>query len=165
MKQDPRHAGNVVLLRGACLWLLAALALAWCLVGLDFGVPFVKAVFPGKFTRVLQGHIDFLLMTALILGFYAAKIPLPVTVRWAMVIGAFTNSSLFVLQGAFPVLDGPTPAPGLLGPAFLAYLLASLTLTSYGFGKAAVTLLRSTLDQTPAADTSRAFVTPTSDNP
>ncbi len=62
MKQDPRHAGNVVLLRGACLWLLAALVLAWCLVGLDFGVPFVKAIFPGKFLRVLQAHLDFLIM-------------------------------------------------------------------------------------------------------
>jgi hypothetical protein len=149
VKQDPRHAGNVVLLRGACLWLLAALVLAWCLVGLDFGVPFVKAIFPGKFMRVLQAHLDFLIMTALILGVYAAKIPLPRTVRWAMVIGAFTNSSLFALQGAFPVLDSPTPAPGLLGPAFLIYLLSSLLLTSYGFGKAAVTVLRSTFDAKP----------------
>ncbi len=150
MEQDSRYAGNVLLLRGACLWLLAALVLAWCLVGLDFGVPFFKEVFPGKFTRVLQAHIDFLLMTALILGFYATRIPLPRSVRWAMVIGAFTNSSLFVLQGAFPVLDSPTPAPGLLGPAFLTYLLTSLTITSYGFGKAAVTVLRATFDVKPA---------------
>jgi hypothetical protein len=109
MNKDFGPAGNVILLRGACLWLLAALVLAWCLVGLDFGVPFVKAIFPGKFTRVLQAHIDFLLMTALILGFYAAKTALPWHVRWAMVIGAFTNSSLFLLQGMFPILDSPTP--------------------------------------------------------
>jgi hypothetical protein len=84
-----------------------------------------------------------------VLGVYATKTPLPRSVRWAMVIGAFTNSSLFVLQGAFPVLDSPTPAPGLLGPAFLIYLLTSLLITSYGFGKAAVTVLRSTLDVKP----------------
>jgi hypothetical protein len=144
VKQDPRHAGNVVLLRGACLWLLAALVLAWCLVGLSFGVPLVKIIFPGKFTRVLQAHIDFLLMTALILGVYAAKVPLPRSVRWAMVIGAFTNSSLFLLQATFPALDGKPPPTGFFPSLFLAYLAASLLTTSYGFGKAAVIVLRST---------------------
>jgi hypothetical protein len=34
-------------------------------------------------------------MTALILGVYATKVPLPWHVRWAMVVGAFTNSSFF----------------------------------------------------------------------
>jgi hypothetical protein len=144
MSQDPRHAGNVVLLRGACLWLLVALVLAWCLVGLSFGLPFIKEVFPGKFSRVLQGHLDFLLMTALILGFYAAKTPLPWHVRWAMVIGAFTNSSLFLLQAMFPALDSPTPPEGLFPMIFLAYLMTSLVVTSYGFGKAAVIVFRST---------------------
>jgi hypothetical protein len=100
--------------------------------------------FPGKFTRVLQAHLDFLLMTALILGFYATKTPLPWHVRWAMVVGAFTNSSLFLLQGMFPVLDSPEPPGGLLPTVFLLYLITSLTITSYGFGKAAVLVLRST---------------------
>lgn len=144
MKQDSKHAGNVVLLRAACLWLLVALVLAWCLVGLNFGLPFMKEVFPGKFTRVLQGHIDFLLMTALILGFYAAKAPLPWHVRWAMAIGAFTNSSLFLLQAMFPALDSPTPPEGWLYAVFLVYVMTSLFVTSYGFGKAAVIVLRST---------------------
>ena len=134
MKQDPRHAGNVVLLRGACLWLLAALVLAWCLVGLDFGVPFVKAIFPGKFMRVLQAHLDFLIMTALILGVYAAKIPLPRTVRWAMVIGAFTNSSLFRCRALFP-FSTARRRRRTSRPAFSLLSAASLLLTSYGFGK------------------------------
>ncbi|WP_036264244.1 hypothetical protein [Methylocapsa aurea] len=146
MNKDSDTAGNIVLLRGACLWLLAALVLAWCLVGLDFGIPFVKSIFPGKFTRVLQGHIDFLLMTALILGVYATRVPLPWHVRWAMVVGAFTNSSLFVLQAMFPVLDSPTPPDGIFPKLFLVCLLTSLVVTSYGFGKAAVIVLRSTFD-------------------
>ena len=144
MNKDFGPAGNIILLRGACLWLLAALVLAWCLVGLDFGVPFVKHLFPGKFTRVLQAHLDFLLMTALILGIYATKTPLPWHVRWAMVVGAFTNSSLFLLQGMFPLLDSPEPPGGFFPTVFLLYLITSLTLTSYGFGKAAVLVLRST---------------------
>lgn len=143
--QDARHAGNIVLIRGAALWLLMALLLAWCMVGLNFGVVPVKAVFAGKFTRLLQAHIDFLLMTALILGFYAAKVPLPWHVHWAMVVGAFTNSSLFLLMAIFPALDSPTAPPPEL---FTLYLFASLITTSYGFGKGAVIVLRSTFKNT-----------------
>ena len=146
MHQNLKHAGNIVLLRGACLWLLAALALAWCLVGLSFEIPLVKALLPGKFARVRQAHIDLLLMTALILGIYAAKTPLPWHVRWAMVVGAFTNSSLFLLPAMFPVLDGPPAEQGFAGQLYFPYLIASLVITSYGFGKAAVTVLRSTLE-------------------
>jgi len=146
--QNDRHAGNVVLIRGACLWMLMALLLAWCMVGLNFGVPPLKDIFVGKFTRVLQAHIDFLLMSALIFGYYAAKVPFPWHVRWAMVIGAFTNSSLFLLEALFPALD-PTmaekvPSIGIWAQVFLIYLFASLLITSYGFGKGAVLILRST---------------------
>jgi hypothetical protein len=61
-----------------------------------------------------------------------------------MVIGAFTNSSLFLLEAIFPVLDSPTPPEGLFPKIFLLYLMTSLVLTSYGFGKAAVIVFRST---------------------
>ena len=54
------HNGNVVLIRGACLWILMALILAWSLVGLYNQIGFLEALFPGKITRVLQAHIDFL---------------------------------------------------------------------------------------------------------
>jgi hypothetical protein len=140
-QQDQKHAGNIVLIRGAALWLLMALLLAWCMVGLNFAVAPLKLIFVGKFTRLLQAHIDFLLMTALILGIYAAKVPLPWHVRWAMVVGAFTNSSLFLLMAIFPSLDSPTSPPPEL---FKFYLFASILITSYGFGKASVLILRST---------------------
>lgn len=148
--QDTKHAGNVVLLRGATLWILMALLLAWCMVGLNFGVASLKMLFAGKFSRLLQAHIDFLLMSALILGFYAGKVPLPWHVRWAMVVGAFTNSSLFLLQAIFPALD-PTlansaPPIGIWAPIFGMYLFASIIITSYGFGKGAVIIFRSTLN-------------------
>lgn len=141
--------GNIILLRGACLWLLAALILAWCLVGLAFGVPIFKSIFPGKYTRVLQAHLDFLIMTALIFGVYATRTPLPWHVRWAMVIGAFTNSSLFVLQAMFPAIDSAEPPTGFFPSLFLYYLFASLLTTSYGFGKAALLILISTWGEQP----------------
>jgi hypothetical protein len=133
--------GNVVLLRGAALWLLAALVLAWCLVGLGFGLAPFKAVFAGKFSRLLQAHLDFLVMTALILGVHATRVSLPWHVRWAMVVGAFTNSSLFLAMAIWPALDtAQVPPPA----SFNAYVFASILTTSYGFGKAAVLVLRST---------------------
>ncbi len=141
---NQKHAGNIVLIRSAALWLLMALLLAWCMVGLNFGVAPLKVIFAGKFTRLLQAHIDFLLMTALILGVYAAKVPLPWHVRWAMVVGAFTNSSLFLLMAIFPSLDNPAVQPP---PIFGVYLLTSIIMTSYGFGKASVIVLRSTFKQ------------------
>ncbi len=151
MNGDDQHAGNVVLLRGACLWLLTALLLAWCLVGMGLGVPFVTAVFK-DFTRLLQGHIDFLIMTALIFGIYAAKVPLPWHVRWSMVIGAFTNSSLFLLMSVFPVMldaKADTFAPEGLFPIFFQlYLFASICITTYGFGMGAITVFRSTFATT-----------------
>lgn len=144
MQTHVEPPGHLVLIRGASLWLLAALVLAWCMVAMNYDVGNVKAIFPGKFTRVLQAHIDFLLMSALIIGFYATRVPLPATVRWAMVIGAFTNSSLFVLLAMFPSLDSPTPPPGFLSSLFEVYLLTSLVITSYGFGRGAMTVLKST---------------------
>ena len=83
-------------------------------------------------------------MTALILGIYAAKVPLPWHVRWAMVVGAFTNSSLFLLMAIFPALDSPTVPPP---EWFKLYLFASILTTSYGFGKAAVCILKSTFKE------------------
>lgn len=132
---------NIVLLRGACLWLLMALLLAWCMIGLFLDVPFIESIFQGEFSRLLQAHLDFLIMTALILGIYAAKIPLPWHVRWAMAVGAFTNSSLFLFQAIFPLLDNPEIPQPL---TFKIYAYASLITTSYGFGKAAVIILKST---------------------
>ena len=64
----------------------------------------------------------------------------------AMVVGAFTNSSLFLLPAMFPVLDGPPAEQGFAGQVYFPYLIASILTTSYGFGKAAVTVLRSTFE-------------------
>lgn len=145
MQSDDKHAGNIVLLQFGCLWLLAALALAWCLVGLGFDIAPFHALFPGKYQRVLQAHLDFLIMSALILGFYGARVPLPWHIRWAMGVGAFTNSSLFLLMALFPGLDPTTPVAGPFATLYLGYTLLSIVLASYGFGKGAVAVLKSTV--------------------
>jgi hypothetical protein len=145
MYQNSKHAGNMVLLRGATLWLLVALVLAWCLVFMKLEVTIIKMIFK-DFHRLLQGHIDFLLMSALILGFYAAKAPLPWHIQWSMVIGAFTNSSLFLMQSMFPVLEAPSE--GIFSMAFRIFLMLSLTITTYGFGMGAIIIFRSTLKTT-----------------
>lgn len=147
MHKDAVRESNELLLRGASLWIICALILAWCMVGLAFHVPLLGVLFSGKFHRVLQAHIDLLLMSALILGFHATGVRLSPSVRWAMVAGAFTNSSLFLFMAIFPTLDPGEPAAprGLLAGIFLVYQFASLLTTSYGFGKGALTVLRSTL--------------------
>ena len=148
MNQGSERAVNIVMLRGACLWILMALILAWSLVGIYNDIGFLKTVFPGKPSRVLQAHIDFLLMSALILGFFATRVPLPWHVRWSMVVGAFTNSSLFLIFAIFPSTDPVSEAfaPGSIGNSvFDVYLYTSLVVTTYGFGRGAILILRSTL--------------------
>lgn len=147
MNHDAKYSGNIVLLRGATLWLLIALALAWCLVGSMIGIPIITMIFKG-FDRLLQAHIDFLLMSALIFGIYSAKVLLPWHVRWSIVIGAFTNSSLFLLMSIFPILldtkaEGYAPE-GLFPIFFGLYAFASITITTYGFGMGAIIIFRST---------------------
>ena len=144
MYQTSKHAGNVVLLRGATLWLFVALVLAWCLVFMKLELPFIKMIFK-DFDRLLQGHLDFLLMSALLFGFYAAKVPLPWHVRWSMVIGAFTNSSLFLMQSMFPVLN--SPSEDVVSMAFRVFLMTSISVTTYGFGMGAILIFRSTLGE------------------
>lgn len=149
MTHNKMPTDNLVMIRGACLWILMALLLAWTLVGVYNQVGFLQAIFPGKPSRILQAHIDFLLMSALILGFYAARVQLPWHVRWAMVVGAFTNSSLFLLNALLPFTDPTSESFNPTGTAWTiynTYLYASLLLTSYGFGKAAVLIYRASLN-------------------
>ncbi len=133
-KNDDRHAGNVLLLRGAAFDFLVALVLAWILMLTRVTpVPALVDVFKDT-DKLLSSHLDFLIMGAMILGFYAARIPLPRYVQWAMVIGSVTNSSLFLLSSMHV-----RPAGGL----FAVY--GSVSLTTFGFGMASILVIRSSL--------------------
>lgn len=137
------------MLLGACLWILIALILAWSLIGIYTGIGPLKLIFSGNPHRVLQAHIDFLLMSALILGFFATRIPLPWHTRWAMVIGAFTNSSTFLLFAIFPSIDPASEAfvPTAIGSViFNIGMYTSFVITTYGFGGSAVLIIRSILN-------------------
>jgi len=136
MKKEDRHAGNVILLRVACISLLIALVLAWCLVAthaieLQAALDFFRD--PDK---LLSAHLDFLMMTMLLLGIYAARVPLPVWVLWPMAIGSIGNPSAFLIESILP---------GVEQPAIKLFILTSITLTTFGYGMAAIRLFRSSL--------------------
>lgn len=133
---DDRHAGNVVLLRVACISLLIALVLAWCLsLSLGLRLPFLLEIFKDT-DRLLSAHLDFLMMTMLLLGFYHLKIPFPPAARWGMAIGSITNPTVFLIQAM---------SPTLASPLFLVFIYTSITVTTVGYALAAIISLRSTL--------------------
>lgn len=136
MSADDRHAGNVILLQVACISLLIALVLAWCLV---FTIPFKVQFFLDIFKntdKLLSAHLDFLMMTMLLLGFYAAKVPLPGYVRWPMAIGSIGNPTAFLIESILPGVQHP-----LIG----LFIMTTITLTTFGYGMASIKVFRSTL--------------------
>ena len=85
--------------------------------------------------RLLSSHLDFLMMTMLLLGFYNLKIPFPFYVRWGMAIGSITNPTVFLIQSLAPTMHA-TP--------FVLFINASITITTVGYAMAAILVFRST---------------------
>lgn len=134
MSSDDRHAGNVLLLRTGCITLLIALVLAWCLVGTHaMKLPGALEFFENP-DKLLSSHLDYLMMTMLLFGIYASKIPLPKWVQWPTAIGSITNPLLFLLQSI------PFMFPGIQ-----LLILASITLATVGYGLVAIKLFRNSL--------------------
>ncbi|MDX8340430.1 hypothetical protein SLH46_14605 [Draconibacterium sp. IB214405] len=139
-----------ILLRGGAVYIIIGLLLAWSLIGVYSDLGFVKAIFPGETQRILQAHIDFLLMSALILGLRATRVPFYWHIKWSMVTGAFTNSGIFLVFAMFPVTD---PSSELymselkMNDIVHALFRISFVITTYGFGGAGISLLRSTLNK------------------
>ena len=132
---DDRHAGNVLLLRTACIALLIGLVLAWCLFGTHaMKLPVALEFFPNP-DKLLSSHLDFLMMSMLLFGIYASKISLPIWVQWPMAIGSITNPSAFLVE-AVGVPENP-----VVGIA----IFISISLTTFGYGLASIKLFRSTL--------------------
>lgn len=140
MSETDRHTGNVLLLRVGMVSLLIALVLAWGLVlskGLQ--VQFAKDLFVHT-DKLLSAHLDFLMMTMLLFGFYCVHVRLPVFARWPMAIGSITNPACFLIES---VCATHPPA------WFMPFAMTSVTLTTMGYGLAAITVLRSTLRRVP----------------
>ncbi|WP_235562294.1 hypothetical protein [Methylophilus sp. Leaf414] len=135
MNED-KHAGNVILLRTACITLLTGLVLAWCLVMTrGMKIPYMLNIFPST-ENLLSAHLDFLMMTMLLLGFYASKIRLPKFVIWPMALGSIGNPTAFLVLAMAPKIQSLT---------FMVFLYTTLSLTTFGYGMAAIKTLRFSL--------------------
>ena len=135
MNVADKHAGNVLLLRVGMISLLIALVLAWGLVGSGMKVPFVLEIFK-QTDKLLSAHLDFLMMTMLLFGFYCAKVPLPAIARWPMAIGSITNPTCFLIESMYAAHPPEW---------YMSFAMPSVILTTIGYGIAAITVLRSTL--------------------
>lgn len=132
------HESRIILLRTACITLLMGLVLAWCLVMTrGMKIPTMLNLFPST-DNLLSGHLDFLMMTMLLLGFYASNITLPGFVVWPMALGAIGNPTAFVVLAI---------APKIQSVIYLGFLYTTLSLTTFGFGMAAIKTLRYSLRQ------------------
>lgn len=135
-------APNTILLQAGMGVMLIALFLAWTLVfsrALPIGL--VTEVF-ADYDRLLQAHLDFLIMGALLLGYYAARVPLPASVRNCMAIGVYTNPAGFLYLAIWP---------DAINTPFMVFSIVSFVITTYGFGLATLIILRSTLRPRTAA--------------
>ena len=133
MSDSDRHAGNVLLLRVGMISLLIALVLAWGLVFTKgMKLPFAVELFKQP-DKLLSAHLDFLMMTMLLLGFYAVRAPLPAIARWPMAIGSITNPTCFLIESVYAT----HPPEG-----YMMFVFPSIILTTVGYGIAAITVFR-----------------------
>lgn len=131
-----QHGGNVLLLRTACITLIIGLILAWCLTFTKLvKIPFMVDLFQHP-EKLLSAHLDFLMMTMLLFGFYASKITLPKYVQWSMAIGSITNPGLFILAAI---------VGNDLSAFIMLLVVVSFSLTTFGYGLGAIKLLRYSL--------------------
>ena len=117
----------------ASVCLVVTLGLAWCLVGVRSS-PFMKRVFP-NYQYLLKAHIDYLMMTGLLMIFFllfAHFRVLPTRlVVFAMCIGSFMNPVGFIALAIRPNLRQTPASP------FGAVMASSFTLTTIGYAGAA----------------------------
>jgi hypothetical protein len=112
------------------LCMTLALVLAWCLAGLRMsGV--VKRCFPNP-QYLLKSHLDFLMMTGLLLIFFLLFKQLgltpPAIVLAAMSAGSIGNPSGFLALAIKPTLSQKPTSP------FGLVMVMSFTLTTIGYG-------------------------------
>lgn len=125
------YSGVLVVVGSLCL--LITLVLAWCLAGVRSSA-FMKTVFP-NYQYLLKAHIDYLLMTGLLMIFFLLfshfrVSPSPLVV-FAMSIGSFMNPVGFIALAIRPSLRQHPTSP------FGAVMAGSFTLTTIGYAGAA----------------------------
>lgn len=127
-----RNYSSMLVVVGS-LCLLITLVLAWCVAGVRSSA-FMKAVFP-NYQYLLKAHIDYLLMTGLLMIFFLLfnhfrVSPSPVVV-FTMCMGSFMNPIGFVALAIKPTLRQHPTSP------FGAIMTGSFTLTTIGYAGAA----------------------------
>jgi len=133
MADTDKHSGNAVILRVGMISLLIALVLAWCLVFTKgMKLPFAVELFKQP-DKLLSAHLDFLMMTMLLLGFFCVRVPLPFMARWPMAIGSITNPTCFLIESLYAT----HPPAG-----YMMFVFPSIILTTVGYALACITLLR-----------------------
>jgi hypothetical protein len=114
--------------------LLAALVLAWIATFCRLiPVAPIHALIKDC-EALIRAHIDLLLMSLFCFALYAVRIPLVDAACWLVVIGGFSNPSLFLLRAFDP--DAPSTWPRNI------YRLTSFATTSAGFGWAGYSILQ-----------------------
>jgi hypothetical protein len=125
------YSGVLVVVGSLCL--LITLVLAWCLVGLRT-TAFMKAVFP-NYQYLLKAHIDYLMMTDLLMLFFLLfnhfRVSPPPLVVFSMCAGSFMNPVGFIALAIKPDLRQNPISP------FGAVMTVSFTLTTIGYAGAA----------------------------
>lgn len=128
------HSSLLVVVGSFCL--LVTLVLAWCLVGVR-STAFMKAVFP-NYQYLLKAHIDYLLMTGLLMVFFLlfthfrVSPSLPVVI--SMSVGSIVNPLGFLALALKPDLrQNPTSPFGVV-------MAGSFTATTIGYACAAWTV-------------------------
>jgi hypothetical protein len=132
-KESVMHNYSSILVVVGSLCLMITLGLAWCLAGVRSSA-FMKTLFK-NYQYLLKAHIDYLLMTGLLMIFFLLfnhfrVLPSPLVV-FAMSVGSFMNPVGFIALAIKPDLSQRPTSP------FGAVMTGSFTLTTIGYAGAA----------------------------
>jgi hypothetical protein len=115
------------------LW--AALGLAWCIVGARFlGIRPLRRLFADD-VQLVRAHVDYLLMSALLLGLSATGATFPAPVAALAILGAASNPALFLVLAVRPDVARSATSP------FGVLSAASFLTTTLGFGAAGLCVI------------------------
>ena len=127
------HTYSNILVLTASFCLTFTLALAWCLVGVR-STEVMKKIFP-SFQYLLKSHIDYLMMTGLLMVFFLLfshfQTSPSLVVVISMCVGSVVNPAGFMMLAIKPNLSQKPTSP------FGMVMVCSFTLATIGYAGAA----------------------------
>lgn len=131
---------NILAVAGS-VCLVNALALAWCLVAVRSSA-FVKRILPG-YQNVLKAHLDYLMMTGLLMIFFLLFTHFRVSpspfVLAGMCAGSLMNPIGFIVLAINPTIRQQPASP------FGVVMATSFTMTTIGYAGGAWAISRAAL--------------------